>query len=201
MKKVRLKSRAFKSDNRLKKRDFLRVANKTAKECMRFFGYTKYPYYCETKHKDTAIMAFEVLGSIEKCFVTVDYARFSRNIRGYSKRGGEIYAAFIIAHEMRHYFQFRQGIADKPKVKRVTVDEWEQDKILKDKYVKSTYYTNVNEIDAFAFAYYYVAEVYGCIPTDIGVPPHYRKTMAKYIRKNFGIKHGVFKKKYDRFFT
>lgn len=189
-----------KKADRLRKRDFKKCVFSTVCDCMHIFGYSLMPAIIETTLDGNRLMSFVACDNSKQCAIIYDYQKFQKAFGERDKEYNLISLTYIVAHEMRHYYQHRQIFAKVPKERREVVDDWRNDTELKISCEKREYYGNVREIDAFAFAYRYCANRGRVLVRDVGVPKHYRKVMQDYTKKSFGITPSIFSKKFDKYF-
>ena len=154
----------------LKKREFRSVLEATVRDVMRLFGYSKLPCVVETKLPDNEMMSFITIRNGKYSAIAYDYQKIASSFSRYDKEDAIARIVFITAHEMRHYYQHRQIRARSPRESEKTLNAWIKSDVIRIDCDNSEYYGNVREIDAFAFAYSYVADKFAILVGNIGVP-------------------------------
>ena len=132
---------------KFKKKDYVRILNGVRYYLCRKFVYKIKPYIFETQLKENALMLFTHTAGRYAIFY--DYKQFKEMFGHRDFETQEAYAAAIMAHEMRHYYQHRQMIAKKPKEKIETVALWRENewnpKYLEDGYLLRCHVTRIRE--------------------------------------------------------
>ena len=184
----------------LKKREFEYFLKATVCDAMRSFGYSKLPYVFETKLPGYEMMSFITRRNGKYSAIAYDYQKIAATFSRYDKEDVIGHIVFITAHEMRHYYQHRQIRAKSPRESEKTVTAWKNADVIRLDCDYGEYFGNVREIDAFAFAYSYVADKFGVLVVNVGVPKKYRTVMKRYVKKTFGLKAPIFSAKYEKYF-
>ena len=187
-----------KKSNVLKKREFLSVIKKTYIDCLSIFGYKKGPYLLESKLPLNVDMEFRASKLRNDCAIFYDYQKIMRYCHKYDRKNAICEVVFSIAHEMRHYYQFRQIRAKYPQESKKLIEKWKVGYPLNP--TEEEYYKNVAEIDAYTFAYIYLSVRYKVLKCKIGAIPNYYKLLKKCSKENFGEVYPVFKRKYKKYF-
>ena len=146
------------------------------------------------------MMSFITIRNGKYSAIAYDYQKIAALFSRYDKEDAIARIVFITAHEMRHYYQHRQIRAKSSRESEKTVNAWRKSDVIRIDCDNSEYYGNVREIDAFAFAYSYVADKFGILVVNVGVPKKYRMVMKRYVKKTFGLKAPIFSAKYDKYF-
>ena len=109
---------------KFKKKDYLR----TIRACQEYFcgefGYLIKPFLIETRLRDGCLMEFVHYRGAAAIFY--DYKQFKELFGNQSFETQEICAASILAHEMRHYYQYRQMYAKKPRESAERIARWRE---------------------------------------------------------------------------
>ncbi len=184
----------------LRKRQFVNVMKNTIGDCLDIFGYTKEPYIFETRFDDNTMMLF-VEGAHGESAIYYDYQRFQRVFAKCTDEHRIYRLMHIVAHEMRHYYQYRQIKAKKPREDAAVVEEWKKEKVIRHRGKNNEYFGNVRELDANTFAYIYMAERCKVILSDCGIPENYRIRMRNYAQKVYGESHFIFGSRYSEHFS
>ena len=184
----------------LKRREFEFCLKTTICDVKRLFGYSKLPHVFETKLPGNEMMSFITIRNGKYSAIAYDYQKIAALFSRYDKEDAIARIVFITAHEMRHYYQHRQIRAKSSRESVKTVNAWRKSDVIRIDCDNSEYYGNVREIDAFAFAYSYVADKFGVLVVNVGVPKKYRMVMKRYVKKTFGLKAPIFSAKYDKYF-
>lgn len=187
-------------NSELRKRQFINVVKNTIKDCLDIFGYSRAPRIFETRFDTYAVMMF-VEGKGGKSAIYYDYQKFQKLFRDCDDEDRVYRLIHIVAHEMRHYYQFRQITAEKPREREDIVQEWKNDRVIRNEGKYNYYFGNVRELDAYTFAYMYSAERCEVILGDFGIPQNYRVRMRNYAKKLYGTSHPVFGAEYSKCFS
>lgn len=147
---------------KFKKKHFVRMIDNVRYYLCRKFGYKTKPYLFETQLDENSLMAF--MHRAGSCAILYDYKQFKEMFGRRDFESQEAYAAAIMAHEMRHYYQHRQMTAKKPKEKIETVALWRGNernlKQVEDGYSLSEFLLQPLELDASLFEYVFGAEIF-----------------------------------------
>ncbi len=92
----------------LRKRQFISVVKNTINDCLKIFGYSKQPRIFETRFDSYAIMMFVEGQRHGESAIYYDYQKFQTLFRDCDDADRVYRLIHIVAHEMRHYYQFRQ---------------------------------------------------------------------------------------------
>lgn len=185
----------------LRKRQFISVVKNTINDCLKIFGYSKQPRIFETRFDSYAIMMFVEGQRHGESAIYYDYQKFQMLFRDCDDADRVYRLIHIVAHEMRHYYQFRQLTAKKPEENAKIIQEWKRDGIVCTNSKYNEYFGAVRELDAYTFAYMYMAERCEVILGDFGIPKNYRVQMKNYAKKLYGTAPPVFGKKYSKCFS
>ena len=119
-----------------------------------------------------------------------DYMQFKDAFEDLDFEGQEAYAMFMIAHEMRHYYQMRQLDSKKPREPKERLDKWRKDdenpKYPGDFCSLFDFFMQPMELDAEVFAYVFVADKLGVAVNFDYIGDNYIKEMEKYYIELFG---------------
>jgi len=185
----------------LRKRQFINVIKNTIDDCLYIFGYTKAPYIFETSFDNNALMSF-VEGKMRgTSAIYYDYQKFQKVFSDCDDDDRILRLTHIVAHEMRHYYQFRQIKATKPRENPRIIQEWKNEKVIRNRGKDNEYYGNVRELDANTFAYIYTAERFDSLLCNTGIPQNYRVRMKNYAKRLYGSSHPVFGVKFSEYFS
>ena len=147
---------------KFKKKHYVRIIDNVRCYLCDKFGYKIKPHLFETALPENTPMMFT---HTEKTyFVFYDYKQFKKMFGNDDFETQEAYAAAIMAHEMRHYYQHRQMIAQNPKETQKTIALWRDNewnpKCLKDGCSFSEYCLQPLELDATLFEYVFGAKIF-----------------------------------------
>lgn len=144
---------------RYRKKDFLATIRGVQEFLCEKFGYKIKPYLFETRLADGCMMEF--FHNEYGWGIFYDYKQFKDRFWGLDFDVQEAFAAGIIAHEMRHYYQHRQMKAVKPKESEEVIEAWWKDENEMRPFAETgagrEYYLRPMELDAFLFEYIFVA--------------------------------------------
>ena len=175
--------------NLFKKRHYVNIIKTVAKHLAHHFGYKNVPFLKETKAKKGELMSCFRLTK-NHAVIFYDYMQFKRQFDGLDFDTKEAYTAFFIAHEMRHYYQFRQLDSKTPTESKETLDAWrENDENYKCPEKCKTIFElcmQPLEIDAMLFAYLYVAHFFNARVSLDYIGENYINELEKYYVKRFG---------------
>ena len=173
---------------KFKKKHFVCMINNVRYYLCRKFGYKIKPYIFETQLKENALMLFTHTAGRYAIFY--DYKQFKEMFGHRDFETQEAYAAAIMAHEMRHYYQHRQMIAKKPKEKIETVALWRENewnpKYLEDGYSLSEFLLQPLELDAALFEYVFGAEIFEVLLLQVIKDEEHFNAMEKLYVEYFG---------------
>ena len=169
-----------------KKKDYTKTLKRFVTFCTGYFGYTKKPYLVETQLPGKDIMR---IYSHSKNFYIIfhDYSKFKMYHQDEDPDIQYFWLLFYIAHEMRHYYQFRQMYSKHPLEDKDLIEEWKHDnqtwKMPSDDFSLYDFYRQPMELDATLFAYYFIATQYDIVmPVDM-IDDNYIKDLEQhYIR-------------------
>jgi hypothetical protein len=146
-----------------KKKDFVRIFNFIVDFCLKKFGYKKRPYIRETRlEKDVLAGIYDFRGVYT---IFYDYKQFRSSYRKKSYDTNVLFTVVYAAHEMRHYYQFRQIYSKHPRENEKTVAEWRENhfhpKDLGDEGCETLIdvYKQPIELDAELYAYVLAAKL------------------------------------------
>lgn len=155
---------------KFKKKDYMRILRGVCEYLCEEFGYKKKPLLLETQLDKTSLMFFVHRG--KRCAILHDYQQFKKHFGDQSFSVQEAYAAAIVAHEMRHYYQHRQMLAAQPRESEERVALWRENeenlKVPEDGASLKECILQPLEVDASLFEYVFGAEefnyvLYKCI--------------------------------------
>lgn len=173
---------------KFKKKHFVRMIENVRQYLCRKFGYKIKPYIFETQLPKNALMLFTHTEGVYAIFY--DYQQFKKTFGHRDFETQEAYAAAIMAHEMRHYYQHRQMIATKPKENTETVALWRENewnpKNLEDGYSLSEFVLQPLELDAVLFEYVFVAEMFELLLLQVIKDEEHFNAMEKLYVEYFG---------------
>lgn len=131
------------------------------RNCMDF-GYQKAPCLIETELGGKALMSFAWRGN--HCVIFYDYKEFKKEFGQQSYDLQQAYVGTITAHEMRHYYQYRQMRAKKAREKKKILARWRKNekhyKRMVDGYSLKEYLMQPLELDASLYEYVFGAEYF-----------------------------------------
>lgn len=173
---------------KFKKKDYVRVIDNVRRLLCAKFGYEKKPYLIETElFKGTFMMLVHSNG---KFSILYDYKQFKNAFQECDYDLQEAYAATIMAHEMRHYYQHRQMIAKKPKEDERTIELWRENewnpKELENGYSLTEVVLQPLELDANLYEYVFGAVVFDKILFHMIQDEEYLNAMEKLYVEYFG---------------
>lgn len=148
---------------KFRKCDFVSIIKQTRDYVCANFGYKRKPPIFETKLPQDVFMAFLHRGN--RCAIYYDYQLFKKSFARFSFDLQQAYASSIMAHEIRHYHQYRQINAKKPTEPADRVELWRKDQqnyqvnLPSDQSNKD--YLQPIELDATLFEYVFGAEEFG----------------------------------------
>ena len=173
---------------KFKKKDYVRMIDSVRYYLCRKFGYKIKPHIFETQLKANALMVFTHMKG--EYIIFYDYKQFKEMFGHRDFETQEAYAAAIMAHEMRHYYQHRQMVAKKPKEKIETVALWRENernlKDLEDGYSLSEFLLQPLELDAALFGYVFAAEMFEALLLQVVNDEEHFNAMEKLYVEYFG---------------
>ena len=173
---------------KFKKKDYVRILNGVRYYLCRKFGYKIKPYIFETQLKENALMLFTHTAGRYAIFY--DYKQFKEMFGHRDFETQEAYAAAIMAHEMRHYYQHRQMIANNPKEKAETIALWRENewnpKNVEDGCSLSECLLQPIELDAALFEYVFGAEIFEVLLLQVIKDEEHFNAMEKLYVEYFG---------------
>jgi hypothetical protein len=147
---------------KFKKKDFIRIILSTRTYLCDKFGYKIKPHIFETRLPKGCLMMF--IHQQNTYVIFYDYIKFKKVFGSLDFDAQEAYAAAVMAHEMRHYYQHRQMIAAKPKEKEEIIVRWrenEQEPVeMEGDELCLEHFLQPLELDASLFEYVFGAEVF-----------------------------------------
>ncbi len=147
---------------KFKKKHFVRMIDNVRCYLCRKFGYKIKPYIFETQLEKNSLMLFT--HTADRYAIFYDYKQFKEMFGHRDFETQEAYAAAIMAHEMRHYYQHRQMIAKNPKEKAETIALWRENewnpKNVEDGCSLLEFLLQPLELDAALFEYVFGAEMF-----------------------------------------
>lgn len=119
-----------------------------------------------------------------------DYLQWKKHSNNYNFDEKVASVMFITAHEMRHYYQFRQINSKHPNEPKERLKLWKKNtnKILHvgQNCSEFEYFTQPLEIDANLFAYVFVADMTDLLTDIRNATENYAEEMEKYYIELFG---------------
>lgn len=172
-----------------RKRHYVSIIKWTVSYCTWYFGYKKKPFLFETVNKKGELM-YICRGNKKRYAIFYDYMQFKRVFGHLDFEGQLAYAMFLIAHEMRHYYQMRQLDTKHPRETAETLEKWRRDDE-SPKYPGNDcslleFYMQPMELDAELFAYLFVADKLDVQVSVDFIDKHYLKAMEKHYIELFG---------------
>ena len=172
-----------------RKRHYIYTLKQVVKYCTYGFGYKNPPFLFESINEKGALM-FICRGNKNRYAIFYDYLQFKRIFGHLDFDSQEAYAAFLIAHEMRHYYQMRQLDSKTPCESKETLELWRSDdenpKFPGQDCSVFEFYMQPMEIDAELFAYHFVAEEFDSLVNLNFIGEGYLQELEKYHVKLFG---------------
>jgi hypothetical protein len=173
---------------KFKKKDYIRTICAVRDYLCEKFGYKIKPFLFETRLEERCLMEFV---HCEAGFaIFYDYKQFKDIFGHKSFEVQEAYAAAILAHEMRHYYQHRQMSAVKPRENAKTIALWQENetnpKSMGNGDSLSAFYLQPLELDATLFEYVFGAEEFGLILLQVVENKKHLKAIEKLYVEYFG---------------
>ena len=173
---------------KFKKKHFVRIIDNVRHYLCRKFGYKIKPYIFETQLAENMLMLFTHRMGVY--FIFYDYKQFKKIFGHRDFETQEAYAAVIMAHEMRHYYQHRQMVAKKPKEKEEIIELWRENewnpKYVEDGYSLSECLLQPLELDAALFEYVFGAEIFEFLLPQVIKDEEHFNAMEKLYVEYFG---------------
>ena len=173
-----------------KKRHYVAVINNIADYLTRYFGYKRKPYLFESTNEKGDVMIICRGRKKGSYGIFYDYMQFKDVFGHLDFDGQEAYAMFLIAHEMRHYYQMRQLDSAHPLESEETLEKWrkndENPKYPGDDCSVFDFFMQPMELDAELFAYVFVANKLGVTVNLDYIGENYIKEVEKYYIELFG---------------
>ena len=174
-----------------KKRHYIATIKNIVNYCTALFGYKTKPLLFETENdRNTPMCIYRSLARPGRYALFHDYKMF-KSIFGHLDFQGQLsYTAFLIAHEMRHYYQMRQIDSKAPREKDYLIKAWRKDDKLDWDFNKDfdilEFYKRPMELDAQLFAYCFVAETFETVVSLSYISDDYIDILEKYHIELFG---------------
>lgn len=173
---------------KFKKKNYVRIIDNVRYYLCRKFGYKIKPHIFETRLSKNTLMAFT--HRADTYIIFYDYKQFKETFGHRDFDTQEAYAAAIMAHEMRHYYQHRQMIAKSPKEKAETIALWRENewcpKNVEDGYSLSEFCLQPLELDAALFEYVFGAEIFEVLLLQVIKDEEHFNEMEKLYIEYFG---------------
>ncbi len=173
---------------KFKKKDYVRTIRAFQNDLCEMWGYIIKPFLFETRLRESCLMEFYHCEAGYAIFY--DYKQFKDMFGHRSFETQKAYAAAILAHAMRHYYQHRQMIAVKPKESEKTIALWqenERDPIsLEEGASVIEFHLQPLELDASLFEYVFGAEAFGVILLQAVAGEWHLNAMEKLYVEYFG---------------
>lgn len=172
-----------------RKRHYVSIIKQTVAYCTWLFGYEKKPFLFESVNKKGEMMLIS-RGNKNRYAIFYDYMQFKRMFGHLDFEGQAAYTMFLIAHEMRHYYQMRQLDAYNPIEDVKTLEEWREND-QNPKYPGEDcsifeFYMQPMELDAELFAYVLVASKLDVLVSVDFIDENLLKEMEKHYVRLFG---------------
>ncbi len=173
---------------KFKKRDYVRIINNVRDYLCEKFGYKIKPYLFETQLEKNSLMLFMHVEG--KYAIFYDYKQFKEMFGKDDFDVQEAYAAAIMAHEMRHYYQHRQMIAKQPNEKAEIIELWRENerepKDVEDGYSLSEFLLQPLELDAALFEYMFGAAIFDLLLMQVIKDEEHFNAMERLYIEYFG---------------
>ena len=173
---------------KFKKKDYVRTIRSFQNDLCEMWGYTIKPFLFETRLRKGYLMEFYHCEA--GCAIFYDYKQFKNSFGHRSFETQRAYAAAILAHEMRHYYQHRQMIALKPMESEKTIALWRENEwnpiSLEDGNSVIEFHLQPLELDASLFEYVFGAEAFGMILLQAVAGEWHLNAMEKLYVEYFG---------------
>lgn len=173
---------------KFKKKHFVSMIDNVRCYLCRKFGYKIKPYIFETQLEKNSLMLFT--HTADRYAIFYDYKQFKEMFGHRDFETQEAYAAAIMAHEMRHYYQHRQMMANNPKEKAETIALWRENewnpKNVEDGCSLSEFLLQPLELDAALFEYVFGAEMFEFLLLQVIKDEEHFNAMEKLYVEYFG---------------
>lgn len=148
---------------KFRKKDFIWWAKWTIGYLCFQFGYKKKPFLIETKLPSDLMMEFY---NDENFYAIIyDYKSFKAEFKDKTRKELIVYTVNNIAHEMRHYYQYRQMKSRRPREPKKIIERWLENKNNPKNpslgHSVEEYAHQPLELDAELFAYLFCADEFG----------------------------------------
>ena len=157
-----------------------------------YFGYSTPPYVFETELPPGIMMCIRRSYIRKNTYlIFYDYKKFKKHFGRYDFETQLCYAAFVMAHEMRHYYQMRQLDAKVPDEPEWLLERWRNDENApwQDEVTEETnfeFQKTPMEIDANLFAYWFVAYYFDSFVSLNHIDKRFIDELEKYHIELFG---------------
>lgn len=155
-----------------------------------FFGYNRSPFLFESVNDDGVLMS--ICDWVKKGYFAIfyDYMQWKSVFGHLSFEEQQASVIYLIAHEMRHYYQLRQLDSKCPDEPKDRLASWrynyENPKYVGDDCSVFEFFMQPMELDASLFAYVFVADKTGFLMNTAHVSNDYLKELEKYCIELFG---------------
>lgn len=173
-----------------KKRHFINVMKWTVNFLSYQFAYKRPPYLFESANDDNVLMSLYFGTHKKRCAIFYDYLQWKKCYDDYTFDEKVASVMFITAHEMRHYYQFRQINSKHPNEPKERLELWQKNKdnilhIGRD-CSEIEYFMQPLEIDANLFAYVFVADMTDLLTDIRNATENYAEELEKYYIELWG---------------
>lgn len=184
-----------------RKRHFVKTIHAVRRYLLNKFGYSQKPFIIETALPKFTLMS--LMHKNSKYAILYDYKQFKKEFGSCDFHTQEAYAASIMAHEMRHYYQHRQMFSKNPVEDIKTLKRWiknEKDVKLAETNGFDKYVTQPLEVDASLFEYVFGANIYDKLLIRVITGKKQYKKMKKLYTSYFGkLNPELFTKEVDEY--
>ncbi len=169
-----------------KKRHYVAVIKSVTRFCTEIFGYKVKPYLFESENEShTPMCIYRSHIRKNRYAIFYDYALFKKIFGHLDYEGQQAYTAFLIAHEMRHYYQMRQIDSKKPRENAELLEKWRKDEAIPIAEIRNDaeqyeHYKRPMELDAELFAYCFVAKMFDSLVSLSYIDENYINDLENY---------------------
>lgn len=176
--------------NSFKKRHYISTIKLTVNYLSWYFGYKRKPFLFESTNDNGVLMC--IVGGAKKGYYAIfyDYMQWKRAFGHLCFDEQQASVIYIVAHEMRHYYQLRQLESKRPAEPADRLTAWrhnnENPKRVNNGCSIFEFYMQPMELDAELFAYVFVADKTDLLMNTARVSKDYLKELEKYYIELFG---------------
>ena len=169
-----------------KKKHYVALIKSIARFCTEFFGYKVKPYLFESKNEPhTPMCIYRSHIRKNRYAIFYDYNLFKKIFGHLDYEGQRAYTAFLIAHEMRHYYQMRQIDSKAPREDSELLEKWRKDEAIPIAEITNDleqyeHYKRPMELDAELFAYCFVAKMFDTLVSLSYIDENYINDLENY---------------------